>query len=133
MSTGPAWPPRPSPGLLAVLAEYFADGPAGMVAWRDRYVDRCAELRVIGTAGEWLAGDDAFAVLADESAHADTDVEVVVRDAEAFESGDTGWAACRPEVVLPDGSRLSLRWSAVFERTHGTWRLRQLHVSRALG
>ena len=124
---------QPSPELLAVLREYFADGPAGMTAWRDRYVDARDELRVIGTAAEWLAGDEAFAVLADESAHADVDVAVEVRDAEAFESGGVGWAACRPELRMQDGSGLSLRWTAVFERADDGWRLRQLHVSRPQG
>ena len=122
---------RPSRELLAVVEEYFANGPSGAAAWRGRYVAPDAALRVIGTDDtEWLAGPDAYAVLADESAHVDTEVPVSLREVEAFESGDVGWVAARPEVSMPDGTSLSLRWSAVFEKSRGSWTLRQVHVSR---
>lgn len=117
--------------LLSVAEDYFQSGPAGARAWRSRFVEPSDHLRIIGTdEHEWLAGDAAFAALADESSHLDAEVQVVLRDGEAFESGAAGWAAGRPEVTLPDGTTFTLRWTGVFEKSAGDWRLRQMHVSR---
>ncbi|MFP5488396.1 MAG: nuclear transport factor 2 family protein [Acidimicrobiia bacterium] len=115
--------------MIPVVEEYFSTG--GAAAWRDRFVDHAQGLRVIGTEdGEWLSGEAAFAVFADPSAHVDPMPSVVLSDLEAYEHGGTGWVACRPLLSLPDGSTLTLRWTAVFERTGPSWTLRQLHVSR---
>ena len=35
----------------------------------------------------------------------------------------------RPTITLPDGRPASPRWSAVFHREDGEWRLVQLHAS----
>lgn len=123
---------QPSTELLAIVRDYFDSGPAGASAWRNRFVEHLDELRIIGTdEHEWLAGEAAFAALADESAHLDAEVRAVLRDGEAFESGGVGWAAGRPEVTLPDGTILTMRWSGVFEKSADGWLLRQMHVSRA--
>ena len=121
---------RACPELNLVVEEYFAAGGARAARWRDRFVDRVDGLRVIGTdASEWLSGAEAFAVLSDPSAHADARPTVVLEDLEAYEQGDVAGVACRPRLTLPDGTTLTLRWTAVFERTVDSWRLRQLHVS----
>ena len=85
---------------------------------------------VIGTDDcEWLSGSEAFGVFADPSAHVDPKPSIVLNDLEAYEHGDVGWVACRPQLSLPDATVLSLRWTGVFERNRGAWKLRQLHVS----
>lgn len=123
---------QPSPELLGVAEDYFASGPAGAPAWRARFVEPISHLRVIGTdEDEWLAGAPAFAALADESAHLDAEIQISLRDGEAFESGAVGWVAGRPEVTLPDGTTFTMRWTGVFEKPAGVWLLRQMHVSRA--
>lgn len=116
--------------LLDVVDEYFRAGGDGAVRWRDRYVDPVDGLRVIGTDDcEWLSGSEAFGVFADPSAHVDPKPSIVLNDLEAYEHGDVGWVACRPQLSLPDATVLSLRWTGVFERNRGAWKLRQLHVS----
>ena len=61
-----------------IVRDYFDSGPAGASAWRDRFVEHLDELRIIGTdEHEWLAGEAAFAALADESAHLEAEVRVV--------------------------------------------------------
>jgi len=122
---------QPSAELLDIAREYFAVGPAGAPAWRARFVEPSDHLRIIGTdEDEWLIGDAAFAALADESSHLEAEVQVVLRDGEAFESGAVGWAAGRPEVTLPDGTTFTMRWTGVFEKPGDEWLLRQMHVSR---
>jgi hypothetical protein len=44
-----------------------------------------------------------------------------------------GWGAARPTIELPDGRQVNPRWSAVFRREDGVWRLIQLHASFAIG
>ena len=123
---------QPSAELLGVAEDYFASGPAGAQAWRARFVEPTDHLRIIGTdEDEWLVGEAAFAALADESAHLEAEVHVVLRDGEAFESGGVGWVAGRPEVTLPDGTTFTMRWTGVFEKSAEVWLLRQMHVSRA--
>lgn len=100
-------------------------------AWRSRFVESIDHLRIIGTDEDgWLSGQVAFSALADESAHLEAEVQVLLRDGEAFENGVVGWAAGRWEVTLPDGTTFTMRWTAVFEKSAGTWLLRQMHVSR---
>lgn len=47
---------------------------------------------------------------------------------QAWQRGDVGWAADRPTAVLPDGSKIEFRLTAVFERDH-PWRFVQVHLS----
>ncbi len=44
-------------------------------------------------------------------------------------AGDVIWVADRPAVVLPDGTSLPLRLTAVATRDGGALVVRQLHVS----
>lgn len=123
---------QPSAELLGIAEGYFEAGPAGAPAWRARFVEPTDHLRIIGTdEDEWLAGQAAFSALADESAHLESEVRVVLLNGEAFESGDVGWVAGRPEVTLPDGTTFMMRWTGVFEKPADKWLLRQMHVSRA--
>jgi len=122
---------QPSAELRTVAEEYFAAGASGAPAWRARYVEASEDLRIIGTdADEWLVGEAAYSALADESAHLEAEVHLVLRDGEAFECNGVGWAAGRPEVTLPDGTTFMMRWTGVFEKVSSVWILRQMHVSR---
>lgn len=123
---------RPCAELLRVAEAYFEVGAAGARAWRAEFVEPSEQLRIIGTdEDEWLVGAAAFSALADESAHLESEVRVVLLDGEAFANGCVGWVAGRPEVTLPDGSTFLMRWTGVFEKPAEAWLLRQMHVSRS--
>ncbi|HEV2237811.1 MAG TPA: nuclear transport factor 2 family protein [Ktedonobacterales bacterium] len=52
------------------------------------------------------------------------DVEVV-----AYEEGTMGWAAVRYAVRLPNGAALKFRFTDVYHREGGAWKLVHLHAS----
>lgn len=117
-----------------VIAGWFEAAVKGDVGWRDRHVSRDPDLRIIGTdPAEWLKGEPAYAFLRDEAAHVGGKVQVTLREIEAFRQGDVGWGVAIPDITLPDGSRVAPRWSAVFRREGGDWKLVQLHASVAVG
>ncbi len=49
--------------------------------------------------------------------------------ASAWEHGDVGWAVDTPSFVMPDGSTLPTRLTAVLCREEATWRIAHLHFS----
>lgn len=49
-----------------------------------------------------------------------------------FEEGEMGWAVDEPTIVLPDGTRLTLRMTAIVRREDGVWRLVHQHYSWAV-
>jgi len=48
---------------------------------------------------------------------------------DAFVEGTVGWAAARPTLLFPDGTRVSSRFTAVLHLDRGIWRFVQWHVS----
>ena len=46
-----------------------------------------------------------------------------------FVEGDVGWASALITITLPDGRRVSPRWTAVFRRDDGQWGFAQIHAS----
>jgi hypothetical protein len=121
---------EPSPELAEIISDWFQSVASGDVGWRDRHVSRHPDLRIVGTdPEEWLSGEAAYVFLRDEAATVGGRVKVSLRDVEAFTEGTVGWGGARPVIALPDGSSVSPRWSGVFRREDGVWRLIQLHAS----
>lgn len=91
-------------------------------------------LRIVGTdPEEWLNGEAAYGFLKREAETVGGRLTVKVLEAEAFCEGDVGWGVARPEISLSDGKKVAPRWSAVFHRQDGAWKLVQLHASLAVG
>lgn len=126
---------RESPELAKVIAGWFSAAAAGDASWRDRHVSRQPGLRIIGTdPEEWLSGGPAYEFLRNEAETVGGRVKVKIQEIEAFEEGDTGWGVALPEITLADGTtKVTPRWSAVFHREDGQWRLVQLHASIGRG
>ncbi|MBI2379015.1 MAG: nuclear transport factor 2 family protein [Deltaproteobacteria bacterium] len=129
---------RPSEGermrqdqdLREVIRGWFAAAAQGDVSWRDRHVSQQAEIRIIGTdPEEFLTGSVAYEFLANEAKAAGGKIRVSVGHVEAYVEGDVGWGVALPTITLPDGKTASPRWSAVFHRENGAWKLIQLHAS----
>jgi hypothetical protein len=59
-------------------------------------------------------------------------VKVVHGEVKAYEEGTVGWAADQGHFLLPDGSEVPFRITAVFHREDGDWRLVQEHASVAV-
>jgi ketosteroid isomerase-like protein len=85
---------------------------------------------VIGTdPGQWTAGRaawvDGWAATVAEMPGLGLEAGEPV----AYEDGDLGWAADQPRFVLPDGTPLPVRVTAVMRREDGDWKLVHAHFS----
>ena len=78
---------------------------------------------------EWLQGERVAEFLKEEVEAMGGNVTISAGDPEAYSEGSVGWGVTRPMITLPDGRSVSPRWSAVFHREDGEWRLVQLHAS----
>src|SRR5262245_30518451 len=87
---------------------------------------------LIGTdPGEWLTDHDEMRALF----AAQTGAGVKVRsggDMQAYEEGSIGWVADQAAFVLPDGSEVPFRMTAVWRRHDGDWKIIQSHASIAM-
>ena len=125
---------RASAEIRDIIAAWFRAAADGDASWRDRHVSAEPDLRLIGTdPEEWLSGQPAYDFLANEARAIGGKVNVRVLEVEGFEEGTVGWGSARPEITLPDGGKVTPRWSAVFHREEGGWKMVHLHASVAVG
>jgi ketosteroid isomerase-like protein len=125
---------RVSREIRDIIAAWFGAVADGDARWRDDHVSTDPDLRLIGTdPEEWLSGPSAYDFFAREARAVGGKVTVRVLEVEGFEEGTVGWGSARPEITLPDGGQVTPRWSAVFHREDGSWKMVQLHASVAVG
>ncbi len=80
---------------------------------------------IIGTAAhEWHGDRDKW-----KAAFPPIGLRVEAGDIEAWQEGSIGWLADTPSFVLPDGTAIRTRATAVMRREDGEWKLVQCHVS----
>jgi SnoaL-like domain len=101
-------------GNAASFAEMTSDEP-GMV--------------FIGTdSEEWWESRDRLAQAA-HAQHEEAAYRVRPGELKAYRIGDFGIIADRPTFILPDGTESPFRFTAVFQKEGGTWKLVQAHAS----
>ncbi len=121
-----------APELAEVITAWFEAAASGDASWRDRHVSRQPGVRIVGTdPEEFLEGAAAYEFLKNEAEAVGGKVSVTVDHVEAFSEGEVGWGVALPTITLPDGAQVTPRWSAVFHREDGEWKLVQLHASIA--
>ena len=69
------------------------------------------------------------AMLRRKAAFPPTGLRVEAGDLRAWEEGSVGWLSDTPSFVLPDGTAIRTRTTAVMRREDGDWKLVQAHVS----
>jgi ketosteroid isomerase-like protein len=122
-----------SPELEALVGAWFEAASRGDVSPVDRHVSRDGGSRLIGSdPEEWFQGQAVADFLRGEVERAGGDVRFSPHDTEAFSEGAVGWAATRLTITLPDGRRISPRWTAVFHQENGVWKFVQTHASIAV-
>jgi hypothetical protein len=121
---------KPSIELCTIIDSYFEAITTGNPAWTERHVSQGAAVRLVGTdPAEWLTGAQAAGFLREEVKALGGVVRVAPGATEAYEEGSVGWGLTNPVLTLPNGAAISPRWSAVFHREDGDWKLVQLHAS----
>ena len=120
-----------SPELEELVARWFAAATNGDSSIVDEMVSVDEGVCLIGSdPGEWFCGGDAvMQFLRGEVDNAGGDVKFVPNETEAFEEGTVGWATTMLKITMPDGQRVSPRWSSVFHLEGDSWRIVQTHTS----
>lgn len=114
-----------SSDVAAALATFFAKNASGDITTFDEVVSSEEAALAIGSSvREWYAGQGAV-----REAYGLEGVLIEPGQVDAWENGDTGWAVARPLFSIPDGPAFRLRFSAVFVRERGGWKLIHLHGS----
>jgi ketosteroid isomerase-like protein len=123
-----------SPELEDLVAAWFAAATAGDASLVDAHVSRRPGARLIGSdPEEWFRGGDAIATfLRGEVDGAGGQVTFIPSNVEAFEEGTVGWATTTLTITRADGKQIAPRWSAVFHREDGAWKIVQTHASIAV-
>jgi ketosteroid isomerase-like protein len=121
---------RESPELIALVERMYAAQAAGDVDWLATLLSASDGALSIGTdAAEWWEGPAIRDRWLAQIAAGMGEARMTATRLRAFEDGDVGWVADEPQVVLPDGTTLTMRATAVFHREDGAWRLVQGHSS----
>lgn len=116
--------------LERIIAAWFESVARGDVSWAQRHISRDGAVRLVGTdPDEWLQGERVADFLEEEVASMGGTAAVEPGEPEAYVEGSVGWGITRPRITFPDGRSVSPRWSAVFHREDGEWRLVQVHAS----
>jgi SnoaL-like protein len=111
--------------ILAAFEDYSSDNSSSI----ERHTSRQAGVRLIGTdPNEWFEGEQAAEVLKREAQDPSFRVSSL-DDLEVFVEGSVGWASGRPTWMLEDGTEIPSRWTAVFHKEDGEWKMVQAHTS----
>jgi ketosteroid isomerase-like protein len=114
-----------SPAVAEALRTFFAKNASGDLSTYDEVVSKDEGVLAVGsTAREWFAGQEAA-----RGAYGLEGILIDPGAVDACENGDTGWAVARPEFTIPGGPSFRLRFTAIFVREDGLWKLIHLHAS----
>ncbi|WP_448628324.1 nuclear transport factor 2 family protein [Geodermatophilus sp. URMC 64] len=121
---------RESPELAALIERMYTALADGDVEWLSGLLSSSDALLTIGTdPAEWYEGPtirERWQEQMDAGLDSARYEPIRVR---AYEEGDVGWVADETRLVLPDGTAVTMRSTAVFHREDGEWRLVHGHSS----
>lgn len=121
---------RRSTGVEEAIRRFYERFSANDVDSFAADLSGAADAMVIGTGpAEWLAGRDTWIAGYGEQIAAIPGIRVTAGEPVGWEEGDVGWVADRPSFVLPDGTAVQVRLTAVLLREGGDWKPVQAHFS----
>jgi ketosteroid isomerase-like protein len=120
-----------SPELEQLVTGWFQAASRGDVSMVAAHVSLNDGVRLIGSDPLELfrGGTSVAEFLRGEVQGADSAATFTPADTEAFSEGTVGWATTSVTITMPDGKRVSPRWSAVFHLEDGVWKFVQTHAS----
>lgn len=121
----------PSSEIEAVVEEFLQARAAVDVQAMKSLLSRSHHVRVIGSGeSDWTQGyDQAVKGWSGQGGEVRAVPDRTVRRLEAFESGDTGWAAVEQEVTFSDGQTSVVRITLVVVLEGSRWKIAQIHFS----
>ena len=120
-----------SDGVKQAMLDFYERYSAGDVAAFAEQLTEQGDALVIGTdGGQWAEGRDAWVSGYQGVMEEMSGIQLRAGDQlVGHAKGAIGWAADRPSVVLPDGTDLPVRMTAVFRRERGGWKVVTAHLS----
>ena len=116
---------RESSVVADALRTFFEKNASGDVTTYEEVVSQAEAVLAVGSAArEWFFGQEAV-----RGAYGIEGVLIDPGEIDAWENGDTGWAVTCPQFSIPGGPSFRLRFTAVFVREDGSWKLIHLHGS----
>jgi ketosteroid isomerase-like protein len=120
-----------SPELQKLMLRFVQAAAEGDTVFIDELYSRQPGVLQIGTdPSEWWRGWETISrVWREQIAALGGSMPLVANDVEAWEEGTVGWAAAQGAVQIPEQPELPMRFTAVFRREDGAWKVVQGHGS----
>lgn len=116
--------------LANIISGWFNAAVQGDGKYAGKHLSQRNTMLLVGTdPDEWLRGKAATAFLSNEATESGGHVKVNIGEVEAYKEGTVGWGIAHPTITLPNGKKVQPRWSAVFHKERGQWKIVQIHAS----
>jgi SnoaL-like domain len=117
--------------LCVALSEAHSRADASFI---EHHVSGQEGILSIGSdPNEWIEGEqvlEAFKqALQVDVVRSSPSEDDFIKELDAFVEGTVGWASSRFRWMSKDGSEIPMRWTAVFHREDGEWKMVQVHAS----
>jgi SnoaL-like domain len=116
--------------LREVMLRFYEALSSGDTSFLERHISTTGDVRGIGTdPEEWWAGGRLLEVWKEQIEALGGSMPLAAGDPEAYSEGSVGWVADRPTLKMPGAGEVPLRFTAVFHRENGDWKIVQSHGS----
>src|SRR5947209_3749040 len=78
---------------------------------------------------EWVVGGGRVKAVLSDAVPKQRGIAITAGDVRAFVEGSVGWASDNASFTREDGSVIQMRFTVVFHREAGEWKLVQMHSS----
>ncbi|MGI9584257.1 MAG: nuclear transport factor 2 family protein [Acidimicrobiia bacterium] len=122
---------NPSTEVETVVREFLIARAAVDVETMKSLVSRSNHVRVIGSGeDDWNQGyKQAVQLWSGQGSEIRPVADRTLRHVEAFENGDTGWAAIEQEIAFAEGQTFVVRITFVVVQEDSAWKISQIHFS----
>jgi SnoaL-like domain len=120
---------EPSNDLKAFMREWIEKSHYDLARVENSWSDQEGVLCIFTAPREWLEGHQAILDYYRAALPGSGDYQVIVDHLAAYREGSIGWVAARPVFVLPNGNKISTRFTAVLHMEEDGWKFVQYHVS----
>ncbi len=116
--------------IEAVVRRFLAARLDGDVEMMGNLYSDSEQVRLIGSDGhEWFQGHDEVIGIWEVHVREAEIADATLLRVEAFENGETGWAAIEQQRTLPNGETHIYRITMVLQLEAGAWKVVQAHFS----
>jgi ketosteroid isomerase-like protein len=119
-----------SMGVREAMLRFYDRFSAGDVAGFAQLITAWEDAFVIGTdPGEWQDGRATWIAGYEDQIRYVPGIRLETGDLRGYAEGTLGWAADQPTFVIPDGTTIPTRLTAVLHQEDGEWKLVNAHFS----